>query len=185
MSFRLFYRGDLKSNGTKEDKHAIRLALHPQLERLWQTEPLNHFRNYLAKMTKGDDVSLLYSIGPHDFACLVSERLKIYAELDIMFLRPQAPGQIISAGGDIDNRLKTLFDGLRRPTDVNELPNSTAGLQIPNPCHCLLSDDALITKLSVTTDNLLVANTRDEVVLIITVTVKKIAATFGNISYIE
>ena len=175
----------MKSNGSKDDKHAIRLALHPQLAKLWTEEPLSHHQEYLTKRTKPEEINLLYTVGPHTFACLVSERLKIHAELDILFLRPGPPGQIISSGGDIDNRLKTLFDGLRRPLDASELPSGSVSPQIPNPCHCLLSEDALISRVSVTTDNLLEALNKDEVVLVITTTVKKIGATFGNISYIE
>lgn len=185
MPFRLFYRGPLKSNGSKEDKHAIRLALHSQIAKLWTEEPLSHHQKYLTKQTDPKEVDLLYAVGTHTFACLVSERLKLYAELDILFLRPQPPGQIISSGGDIDNRLKTLFDGLRRPLDPSELPTGPALPSLPNPCHCLLSEDALISRVSVTTDNLLDAHNKDEVVLVITTTVKKIGVTFGNISYIE
>jgi hypothetical protein len=185
MPFRLFYRGPLKSNGSKEDKHSVRLTLHPQIEKLWNEEPLSHHQDYLTKQTDPNKIDLLYPLGMHTFACLVSERLKLYAELDILFLRPQPPGQIVSAGGDIDNRLKTLFDGLRRPLDASELPTGSALSSIPNPCHCLLSEDALITRVSVTTDNLLDAHSKDEVVLIITTTVKKICVMFGNMSYIE
>jgi hypothetical protein len=185
MPFRLFYRGPLRSNGSKNDKHAIRLALHSQLAKLWTEEPLSDYREYLIKQTPSNEIDLLYTVGSHTFACLVSDRLKVHAELDILFLRPQPPGQIISSGGDIDNRLKTLFDGLRRPLDAAELPTESLLPHIPNPCHCLLSDDGLITKISVTTDNLLDAQNKDEVVLIITTTVKKMPVTFDNASYIE
>lgn len=46
---------------------------------------------------------------------LVREELGIAAALDILFLRRDAPGKIIGGGGDIDNRLKVLFDALRKP----------------------------------------------------------------------
>ena len=41
---------------------------------------------------------------------------------EIFMLRPEVPGAIITQGGDIDNRLKTLFDALRMPQNENELP---------------------------------------------------------------
>jgi hypothetical protein len=37
-------------------------------------------------------------------------------------LWPQPAGAIISQGGDIDNRLKTLFDSLKVPTERTALP---------------------------------------------------------------
>lgn len=175
MSFRLFYRGPLRSNGSKEDKHRIRLMIHPQLEKLWGQERMKGFRD-LGYLTKEEPASghyrmvgilgslldkepidhcILYPVGNIDYASLVTERLKVHAELDILFLRPGSPGQIITSGGDIDNRLKTLFDGLRKPHDEQELPDGELLDRTPNPCHCLLSDDSLISKISVTTDTLL------------------------------
>ena len=53
----------------------------------------------------------------------------------------------------------------------------------PNPCHCLLSDDSLISKVSVITDTLLDAQNDDEVVLIITVTTMKSEQILGNMGY--
>lgn len=185
MPFRLFYRGTLRSNGDKDEKHRIRLALHPQLVKLWEQEPLLHNRKYLTKAANSNNLDVVYSVGSHDFPCVVSEKLKTYAEIDILFLRPQPPGQIITTGGDIDNRLKTLFDALRRPLTEAELPREELLQKTPNPCHCLLSDDSLISRVSVTTDTLLDASGYNEVVLVITTTVWKTGVICGNISYIE
>ena len=57
------------------------------------------------------------------FAPLVNKKLELVSELDILFLRPEEPGQIVS-GGDIDNCLKTLFDALRCPSNKHEIPNN-------------------------------------------------------------
>lgn len=47
---------------------------------------------------------------------------------------------MIRQGGDIDNQLKTLFDALRAPHDVAELPGGPSdGDQ--DPLFCLLDDD--------------------------------------------
>ena len=73
---------------------------------------------------------------------------------DILFLRRDAPGGLISSGGDIDNRIKVLFDGLKIPNTVGDL----GGFQLEtqeDPFYCLLEDDSLITRVSVTTDRLL------------------------------
>lgn len=138
------------------------------------------YKGYLTKRTK---MNVLYTVGDRDYTCLITERLKVYAEIDILFLRPGEPGQIVTHGGDIDNRLKTLFDALRRPTNEQELPKGNLLDQTPNPCHCVLSDDSLISKVSVTTDTLLDAQDDDEVVLIITVTTMIGEAIMGNLGY--
>ena len=188
MSFRLFYRGPLKSNGRLKDKHEIRLKFHPQLAELWKQERMKRFTEYLEKYPTDSGemgkMSILYTVGERDYACLVSDRLKVYAELDILFLRPSEPGQILIRG-DIDNRLKTLLDALQRPQNGNESPRSDQLRDTPNPCHCVLSEDSLISRISVTTDTLLDAKNEDEVVLIITVTVIASEQIWGNMGYIH
>ncbi len=170
MPFRLFYRGPLEADGSKENKHRIRLAIHPQLEKLWGQDRMKDYRNGGFLSHERED-GILYNVGGKDYACLVTERLKLYAELDILFLRPSEPGQIINSGGDIDNRLKTLFDALQKPHNNQALPQGELLRSTPNPCHCVLSDDSLISRVSVTTDTLLDEAKSDEVVLIITVSV--------------
>lgn len=189
MSFRLYYRGQLRANGSPKDKQQIRRILHPQLKALWRQPPLSDFcsenRSYLAAANTSDAVSVIYLLDGFNFACLVTERLRLHAELDILFLRPSAPGALIRTGGDIDNRLKTLFDGLRRPLESSELPIGDQPSVNEEPFHCLLADDALISKLSVTTDQLLEFQDPDEVVLIICVTVVRSPTTFINFNYIS
>jgi hypothetical protein len=72
--------------------------------------------------------------------------------LDITWLRREEAGKIVD-GGDIDNRLKTLFDGLRMPHNGNEIASPPATDNERR--YCLLEDDKLITKLSVSTHQLL------------------------------
>jgi hypothetical protein len=98
-------------------------------------------------------------------------------------LRPEPSGQIIKTGGDIDNRLKTLFDGLRRPIDKNEVPSGDMPQSNEAPFHCLPSDDALITKITVATDQLLDANSHDEVVLVIHVRIKSRETTWDSMGF--
>jgi len=88
------------------------------------------------------------------FVPLVSKSGGFTCSLEILFLRRDNPGHLIASGGDIDNRIKVLFDGLRMPDTVAEL----GGLPIDsdeNPFFCLLEDDSLITNVTVTTDRLL------------------------------
>ena len=71
-------------------------------------------------------------------------------------LRPgSGPGYIVGQGGDIDNRLKTLFDSLRTPRDTQEIPAGDQPGDTETPFFCLLEDDNLIASLSVNTDRLL------------------------------
>jgi hypothetical protein len=57
------------------------------------------------------------------FIPLVRKSLALTCELDILFLRNDAPRSVVtSSGGDLDNRIKTLFDGLRLPE-----PNDMVG----------------------------------------------------------
>jgi hypothetical protein len=56
--------------------------------------------------------------------------------------------------GDLDNRIKVLFDALKMPKETNEVEDKP---QDPgeNPCYCLLKDDRYIDQVSITTDRLL------------------------------
>jgi hypothetical protein len=73
-------------------------------------------------------------------------------ELQIDWHRHDPPGTILSPNGDIDNRLKTLFDALRMPQNDTEIPSDTSHDGV---FFCLLEDDSLITKLSVNTSQIL------------------------------
>jgi hypothetical protein len=56
--------------------------------------------------------------------------------------------------GDIDNRLKTLFDALQIP-DANQDYQSNPPAADERPLFCLLENDRLISKVTVETDTLL------------------------------
>ncbi len=56
--------------------------------------------------------------------------------------------------GDIDNRLKTLFDSLRMPSPSQECGQESPG-EAEDPFYVLLEDDETIANVSVTTDRLL------------------------------
>jgi hypothetical protein len=59
------------------------------------------------------------------FIPLVTNDLSVACGIDILFLRPGHFGQVLQSG-DTDNRLKTLFDALRMPTDANELGRTSS-----------------------------------------------------------
>jgi hypothetical protein len=155
MQFTLHYRGDLKSNAKPEFKHELRRHFHLQMKKQWQLEPLKSFNDFLERQSGSDEISVLRELHGFVFAPLVCQRLYLVAELDIRMLWPQAAGAIITSGGDIDNRLKTLLDSLKMPSEPTALPKGIVPQQGEMPFFCLLEDDSLVTRLSVETDYLL------------------------------
>ena len=92
----------------------------------------------------------------HMFLCPATFANRTVANISITLLRPEPPGNIVVEGGDIDNRLKTIFDALRVPK-LHEIPSgeTDAIARMRPPFHCLLEDDKLITSVSVKTAQLL------------------------------
>ena len=186
MEFTLTYKGPLKSNGSLKDKQDIRRAIHPQLRKLWTYPPLKGFteedHHYLNDNPPDNKISIIQKIGVFSFAPLVNQKLYLFTEINLILLRPEPPGSIVTQGGDIDNRLKTLFDAFRMPKDQNEIPNGDIPANDETPFHCLLEDDNLITKITIETDTLLnpCANS-SYVELLIRVRIKATELTFGNI----
>ena len=79
------------------------------------------------------------------------------AELDVLLLSQEEPGKILTHGGDIDNRLKTLFDALPMPKDASEIPPGDKPGANEAPFYCLLEDDALVKRVAIDTDRLLIS----------------------------
>ena len=87
-------------------------------------------------------------------------------------MRDDPPGSILR-GGDIDNRLKTLFDALKMPREQKKVGDFSEPEAGEDPFFCLLEDDALITRATVETDTLLAPVTnesKDDARVIVTVT---------------
>ena len=158
MQFSLTYTGELNANGKPAHKHDLRRCFHSQLSILWQQIPLSEYHYWFETGTKHTTIDLNRRVGLFRFVPLVSPSLHLICELRIFLLKPEAPGAIITQAGDIDNRLKTLFDALRVPT-VGEIPSSVVPQPDEDPFFCLLENDSLISRISVETDRFLV-NTR-------------------------
>ena len=185
MRFTLTYDGPLASSGDARRKHAIRRKFHPQLKALWNFPPLNGNEKWIRAGSGADDGLMLTSVAGHSFASLVIPSLKLYAELEIILLRPEQPGGIVVSGGDIDNRLKTLFDALRCPAAQQEIPQQWQPTPDEQPLFCLLEDDRLISRVSVKTDRLLEPGVQSsDVRLFINVEVRASTATYGNLGII-
>jgi hypothetical protein len=114
------------------------------------------------------------------FIPLVRNSLYLACDLDILFLRHDDDLRILQKGGDLDNRIKTLFDGLKMPKHLDE----QGGMHLTNdPLYVLLQDDALIHSLSVRTGKLLgqeVEKQEKKVRLSIDVTIKVLRVFHAN-----
>jgi hypothetical protein len=90
------------------------------------------------------------------WAQLVNDVWGAVCSVDVLFLRREPKTGIVQTG-DLDNRIKLLFDALSIPRE-NEFPDSVDPIKEPTPFFCLLSDDSLITQFRVTADRLLIPN---------------------------
>jgi len=184
MEFRLLYDGPLQGQNAKaEHKREIRRHLHPQLKCLWTQPPLNESPYLLAFPAQPGKISVVEPRGSVQFVPLVTRKLDLYAELNVLFLRPEPRGQLITDGGDIDNRLKTLLDALRIPRAAQENPPSNESAADENPLFCLLQDDSLVTKVTVEADQLLDTTDPAHVKAIIQVAVKRTRISWANMVF--
>lgn len=117
---------------------------------------------------------------------LVRKSFATMCGLDILFLRKDGPGPLVGEGGDLDNRVKTLFDGLRVPK-LNEVDPPASGAESNEITYCLLEDDALVTDFSVRTDRLLThpGAAESQVLLIIDVAVRVSHLTSDNLGFLS
>src|ERR1019366_4044124 len=76
--------------------------------------------------------------------------------IEILLLRHEDTPQHILQGGDLDNRVKTLFDALRIPKDHEVIDDGGTHF-------VLLQDDTLISEVSIVADNLLMLPDRPNV----------------------
>jgi hypothetical protein len=184
MRFVLHYRGPLKSNGNPLHKHDLRETFHLQLKQLWAHPPLDEESKRLLVYPRQipGNYSLPRPFGPFIFVPLVTSEMHVVAELSIVLLRPEAPGKLITQGGDIDNRVKTLFDALTMPRHQNALPPNAMPTSEQTPFFfCLLEDDNLVTSVSVKTEQLLEPVTDLSVVEVyIEINTKVTRLTMGN-----
>jgi hypothetical protein len=197
MEFIITYSGPLASNGSLEDKHRIRKVLHPQLRELWQQQPLSRFGGEEVEVFDGGSgrtvlverarlISWGFGRGMFRFVPTVMSELKLVCSLNIDFLRRADSGQLIKHGGDLDNRLKTLFDALTVP-DPNQIKKGWEPTPDERPMFVLLENDALITGFCIQAQRLLeprdAKSTRDDVKLSIKVRIMATEATELNTGF--
>ncbi len=186
MRFRLIFEGEIapRQKVNLDHIHAIRQQLHPQIKKLWDLPPLNSLKprwlQPLSDQEPQPSYNRIEEVGGKLYAPLISTHLA--AELDIVLLRQQAPGQLIGDGGDIDNRIKTLFDALRMPSKSEVQTLGAATASDDDPLHCLLKDDALIHRVNIESDRLLKDAQPREMMAIISVQVIVTLASMHSIT---
>jgi len=193
--FTLYYRGSLWANGKPKHKHELRKHFHKQIKELWNQPPLNEHRHlidptYEPTVPRGSMVvtapvekpSVVRTVGAFNFASIVSPKINLVADLSITLLRPGPPGEIVTQGGDLDNRIKTLLDALKIPERPSTLPDGASPEADEDPLFCLLDDDNLVISLTIKADRLLEPNAhRSLVVLLIHVRTKPTVGTHHNL----
>jgi hypothetical protein len=196
-----------------ELKHTLRKHFHRQMRELWKQHPdlkAQAEATFVVQTTPPNMISvpgagvrqiIQLPNDPHakswiehiadnhqvcggGFVPLVRKDGGFTCSLNILFLRRHDPGNFIVRGGDIDNRLKVVFDGLKMPRGKEELGDLPIDANDEIPFFCLLEDDDLITSVTVTTDRLLAPKQTHEgkhhAVLVIHVTVVNPSAIFAG-----
>ena len=157
MEFRLTYEGLLhgasKGNTRARHKHEIRKVFHKQMLKFWQMHPYLkdafHAHAFLGRVQPEKKLFVhlaeQYRRLGYNFVPLVTEELSLSCRVDILLLRPTMPGHVVIQSGDLDNRLKTIFDALRMPNNQDELGGYASPGPDETPFCCLLEADKLLT----------------------------------------
>lgn len=187
MKFKLLYFGEILINPKKRAQHIsdIRMQFHPQLKKLVEHSPWTNLTQYMEPDPIKSPITTK-RVGGIDWNPIITPNLKLIAELDIQMMHPEIVGMTRS---DIDNRIKTLFDGLRAPQNEHEIGTNTP--RDIGPIYTLLDDDHLITKLSVNTSHLLstdmfssdIPRTPDTIFMWIDVNVRVVEGTLENLPF--
>jgi hypothetical protein len=176
VQFRLLYTGLLPSDSSADaqTKHRIRKYFHPQLRRLWSNHPnLIQYAemqgSFATVPPDGEDrpdltnaemalkgyeaLARNWNEYGFNFLPLVQKDYCLACSLDILFLRKGGPGRLVT-NGDLDGRIKTLFDALQKPQQSSEC-GGAAPDEDEHPFFVLFQNDKLISEIKVTTDELL------------------------------
>jgi hypothetical protein len=166
MRVHLFYDGPLPSGVRDTDrgqaiKHDMRKRFSSALRRRWtQQNPtlMDFYTRGLPELTFsenkfcGDDPAKPFFrvlTNGYFFIPLITRRNRLLCELVVTIHRREGAFSPVT-GGDLDNRIKTLFDALRMPRRLAEIPGHLAG-DGTSEMFCLLEDDSLISRLCVNT----------------------------------
>lgn len=134
MELTLIYRGPLppKTRGVSPIKAQLRSAFHPQIKSQVEPRLSREGRDTVTSVVQG-----------HIFITPVHPEFRTAVDLHILLLTSASSHR----AGDLDNRLKTLIDGLTRPANTQQMKDFVPG--DPDGTFCLLDDDHLVKRLSV------------------------------------
>jgi hypothetical protein len=157
---RLFLKfdGELRGKGRrKASRNTLRKHFHEQLKTFWtNTSVLKDWetngeyfgQKYSAPMRLAESCAKEFQLERIAFVPLVSKGMKLKCSLDILMLVAHQNSGVFY-GGDIDNRTKSLIDGLRKPQQSNEINDELQEFSPSNPLFTLLEDDNLIDELKI------------------------------------
>lgn len=187
MKFKLLYFGEIFTNPKKRSQHIadIRMQFHPQFKKLLEHHPWDNLTQYMMPNAQKSPISTKH-IGGIDWNPIITPNLNLLAEIEIQLFHPEIVGV---AHSDVDNRVKTILDGLRCPQNEHEIGENTP--RNIGPIYTLLDDDHLVTKLSVNTSHLLSdaifkkpkENGNDTVFMLIDVNVRVEEGTLENLPF--
>lgn len=184
MEFCLHYCGRLKSNDNASGKHAIRISLHDQVKSLCNSPPFSVVFEADHNGTRDNGKPMFLEHGNKRYWFLISEHLATVVDMKITLLVPSKGGKLIQNGGDIDNRIKTLFDALRIPSVASEIPSSDSFNYNNGGMYCLLQDDKLINRVSIQIYQDHAPPNNDSVRCLMEIQTKITAAYWGNFQYL-
>lgn len=185
MEFCLHYYGKLKSRDNAAGKHLIRQAMHEQIKSLCISDQFsNSFKGDVEGSRCENENSMFVEHSGKRYWFLVSEYLATVVDLNITILMPHTVGRIVQNGGDIDNRIKTLFDALRVPAVSSEIPISDSFDYATSGMYCLLEDDKLINRVSIRSYRDHAPIDKDSVRCLIEVETKITKALRGNLKFL-
>lgn len=183
MKLTLTFDGKLppcgNSNRRPEEKWRVRQHVSPQLKELWELHPtlkdcltFRHIpknklywwqeTHHQATNTQGPrapdlendlDTCAEIEVSGYRFRPLIRDTLGLVCSLNVLFLRKGQIGNVYE-DGDLDNRVKTLFDGLQVPTS-DQIEASKPADDKGDLIYCLLENDRLITGFNIETRQLL------------------------------
>lgn len=171
MDYKFFYRGNIPSNGNSKQKGNIREILNPQIKKVWDVEAYKTLLNKRKSSNKFD--SMCVTTSGAKYLPLISSETKLYCHLEIEYYTKNEM-RFVFADGDIDNRVKTLFDGLRAPSSPQEKTYENNN----DIYYTMLEDDKLIKGLSIKSYQIF---TDEDDFYIITLIPKKENVTYENL----
>jgi hypothetical protein len=185
MEFCLFYEGKLKSRDGALGKHAIRSAFDRQIRSICHSETFRQsFVPDWEGKRKSAELAMYVERRGKRFWFLIAEHLAATVDLSLTVLVPHEVARVVNNGGDIDNRIKTLFDALRVPAADSEIPSTDPFDYSTGGMYCLLQDDKLINRISVRSYQDHGIEEQDHVRCLIEVETKITRALWGNLNFV-